>query len=142
MRFLTLSVFAALGVSLAGAQEKPRVYITESSVTEIDAEDITVRKGTGPENIEVMKAFLKECPGVTVNGNRDKADYVIRFDRESPSPTTPFVKGNKVAVFDRNDDLVYSTSTRFLGSAVKSTCAAVVKHSQRSGVRTGHMADR
>jgi hypothetical protein len=91
----------------------------------------------GPENIEVMKAFLKECPGVIVNGNRDKADYVIRFDRESPSPTTPFVKGNKVAVFDRDEDLVYSTSTRFLSSAVKSTCSVLTKHHAGRAVRAG-----
>jgi hypothetical protein len=111
-----------------GAAEKPRIYITESGVTEIEAENINVRKGTSPENIEVMKSFLKECPGITVTRNRDKANYIVRFDRESPSPVTPFVKGNKVAVFDREDDLVYSQSTRYLSSAVKSTCSAVLKH--------------
>jgi hypothetical protein len=51
----------------------------------------------------------------------------VRFDRESPNPTTPFVKGNKVAVFNREDDLVYSDSTRYLSNAVKSTCSAVLK---------------
>ena len=60
--------------------------------------------------------------------DRDKADYIVRFDRESPSPITPFVKGNKVAVFDRNDDLVFSDSTRYLSSAVKNTCSAVLKY--------------
>ncbi|MGH9632172.1 MAG: hypothetical protein ACRD7E_28030 [Bryobacteraceae bacterium] len=116
------------GITTLGAAEKPRIYVTESGVTEIEAENINLRKGTSPENIEVMKSFLKKCPGVVVTRNRDKADYIVRFDRESPSPITPFVKGNKVAVFDHNDDLVYSDSTRYLSSAVKSTCSAMLKH--------------
>lgn len=113
------------------AAEKPRAFITESRVTEVESDAISFRKGLSPENIEVMKAFQKECPGLTITGSRDRADYVIRFDREEPSPVTPFVKGNKVAVFDRNDDLVYSGSARYLGSAVKGTCAAVLKHAGR-----------
>jgi len=108
--------------------EKPRIFLTESGVTEITAENISVRKGASPENIEVMKAFLKQCPGVIITGSRDKADYVVRFDRESPSPVTPFVKGNKVAVFDRAEDLVYGDSARYLSAAVKNTCAAIREH--------------
>lgn len=62
---------------------------------------ISVRKGTSPENIEVMKAFLKECPEVVITGNREKTDYVVRFDGEGPSPIMPFVKGKEVAVLER-----------------------------------------
>lgn len=120
----------ALAATLTAAGN-PRIFITESGVTEIDAENISVRKGTSPENIEVMKAFLKACPEVMITSNRDKADYVVRFDREGPSPVTPFTKGNKVAVFDKNDDLIFSDSTRYLNGLVKNTCAAVKKHSAR-----------
>jgi hypothetical protein len=123
--------FAAAAACGADAGNKPRVFITESGVTEINAESLTVRKGTSPENIEVMKSFQKECPGLVITGSREKADFVVRFDRESPNPTTPFVKGNKVAIFDRNDDLVYSGSARYLGSAVKGACSAVLKHAGR-----------
>lgn len=83
---------------------------------------------TGPasaENIEVMKAFQRYCPTVTVTADREKADFILRLDRETPSPVTPFVRGNKVAVFDRNADLVYSHSSRLLAPAVKGACAAV-----------------
>jgi hypothetical protein len=123
-------LIACAGLAAAGlsAAEKPRLYITESGVTEVVAETFNVRKGTSPENIEVMKAFQKECPGVAITGTREKADYIVRFDRESPSPATPFVKGNKVAVFDRKDDLVYSGSARYLAGAVKGTCSALLKH--------------
>jgi hypothetical protein len=112
----------------ASAAEKPRMYLTESGVTEVSADNFNVRKGLSPETIEVMKSFQKECPGVTITGSREKADYIVRFDRDEPSPITPFVKGNKVAVFDRHDDLVYSGSARYLASAVKGTCSAVLKH--------------
>jgi hypothetical protein len=123
---LVTSIVAAAVVSRAA--DKPRIFITESGVTEVTAEDFNVRKGTSSENIEVMKAFLKRCPGLSVTSNREKADYVVRFDREEPSPITPFVKGNKVAVFDRDEDLVFSDSGRYLSGVVKSTCAAVLKH--------------
>jgi hypothetical protein len=126
-RFFIASALLA-GIPMLQGAERPRIYITESGVTEIEAENINLRKGTSSENIEVMKSFLKECPGVIVTSNRDKANYIVRFDRDSPSPITPFVKGNKVAVFDREDDLVFSESTRYLSSAVKSTCSAVLKH--------------
>jgi hypothetical protein len=126
MRLLFL--IAAAGMTLSAA-DKPRIYITESGVTEVTAADLLVRKGLTPENIEVMKAFQKHCPAVVVTNSREKADYVLRFDRESPSPITPFIKGNKVAVFDRNDDLVYTDSARYLSAAVKNTCSALSKRS-------------
>ena len=104
-------LFAAAGLTIYPA-EKPRIYITESGVTEVTADNLIVRKGMSPENIEVMKAFQKHCPAVVITNSREKADYIMRFDRESPSPITPFIKGNKVAVFDKNEDLIYSDSAR------------------------------
>jgi hypothetical protein len=128
----TFFIAGCIGVGSLMASEKPRVYLTESGVTEVSAENITISKGTSAENIEVMKAFLKHCPGISITSNRDKADYIVRFDRESPSPVTPFVKGNKVAVFDKRDDLVYSESARYLTGTVKGTCAALLKHAASS----------
>jgi hypothetical protein len=130
-----IAAAALVAAAMLSAADRPRIYITESGVTEIAAENLMVRKGTSPENIEVMKSFLKHCPDVVVTSNRDKADYIVRFDRESPSPITPFVKGNKVAVFDRQEELVYSSSARYLTGAVKGTCSALVKH-KNSGQRT------
>jgi hypothetical protein len=125
-----LLVANLLFVSLTVASEKPRIFLTESGLAEITADNLSVRKGTSPENIEVMKAFQKQCPDIAITSNREKADYVVRFDREGPSPITPFTKGNKVAVFDKREDLVFSDSSRYLSGAVKNTCAAISKHSQ------------
>jgi hypothetical protein len=128
---MRVAAFLALAGS-ALAEEKPRIFITESVTAEIVADNLAVRKGTSPENVEVMKAFLKHCPALTVTSNRDKADFVIRFDREPPSPITPFVKGNKVAVFDRGEDLVYSDSGRYLTRVVRNACTALTARSGAS----------
>jgi hypothetical protein len=117
------------GLTITAAENKPRIYITESGATEITTDNLQVTRNTSPQNIEVMKAFQKQCPDVTITANRDKADYVVRFDHP-PSPPIKVVKGNKVAVFDKNDDLVFSDSSRLLSSTVKSACSAIAKHAK------------
>ena len=107
------------------AETKPRIYITESGAIQISGPAMAVTGPTSSENIEVMKAFQRHCPAATVTADREKADFIVRLDRETPSPVTPFVRGNKVAVFNRNADLVYSHSSRLLAPAVKGACAAV-----------------
>ncbi len=128
-------VFAGFALQAIGA-DKPRVFITESGASQFSGEaevpqgkgSMAFTAGTSPQNIEVLKAFSKQCPQVLITSNRDKADYVIRFDHDEINPTTAFVKGNKVAVFNRSEDLIYTTSTRLLGPAVKSACLAISGH--------------
>ena len=131
---LNWSALAVFAISLDGATaDKPRVFITESQSLQLSGDaslgeakgSLMVTGGTSPQNVEVMKTFLQRCPGVIVTANREKADYSIRLDHEEANPTTPFVRGNKVAVFNKNQDLIYSGSTRFLGNAVKGACAAI-----------------
>ncbi|MEO8025376.1 MAG: hypothetical protein ABI823_02825 [Bryobacteraceae bacterium] len=118
------------------AAEKPRVYITESQAAQASGDakageiqgSLSFTGGSSPQNIEVMKTFAERCPGVVVTSNREKADFTVRLDHEPASPATPFIKGNKVAVFDRNGDLLHSASTRLLPSAVKGACAAMTGH--------------
>jgi hypothetical protein len=100
--------------------------LTESGAVQISGKNVAITGPTTPENIEVMKQFQKLCPDVAITGDRAKADYIVRVDREPPSPVTPFVKGNKVAIFDRDADLVYSNSSRKLAPVVKGACAAVL----------------
>ncbi|MBV8072507.1 MAG: hypothetical protein JO270_21575 [Acidobacteriaceae bacterium] len=125
-----------LGAAVA-AQTAPtpkiRVFITESiaALASGDAQagdakgSLAFTGGSSPQSVEVMKAFVRYCPAVIVTANRDKADYLVRLDHEAANPTTPFTHGNKVAVFDRNEDLLYSNSTRILSTAVKDACAAM-----------------
>ncbi len=113
--------------------DKPRIYVTESQSAQLAGDaaageiksSLKFTGGTSPQNIEVMKAFSERCPAVMVTSDRDKADFIIRLDHEGLSPVTPFTRGNKVAVFNRNSDLIYTSSTRVLGSAVKGACSAI-----------------
>ena len=114
----------AIPVLVVAAEPKPRIFITESGAIQITGGAMALTGPTSSENIEVMKAFQRHCPQVAITSDRDKADYVVRLDREGPSPVTPFVKGNKVAVFNRDADLVYSDSSRTLVPVVKGACAA------------------
>jgi hypothetical protein len=53
----------------------------------------------------------------------DKADIIIRVERDDPNPT-PFVN-NKIAVFNLNDLQVYATRARLLSNACKDACRAI-----------------
>lgn len=133
----TLVISAALPGGVA--VEKPRIFITESQALQLSGNaavgdtkgGVSVAGGTSPQTLEVIKTFQRRCPAVLVTGNRDKADFVVRLDHEEPNPSTLFVHGNKVAVFDKNDDLIYTSSTRMLSSAVNGACAAITHGSHK-----------
>ena len=123
-----------LGTRLLGAPApKSRVFITETTAPQGSGDasvgdasgSLAFTGGNSPQNVEVIRAFARYCPAVVVTANRDKADYVVQFDHEAINPTTPFVHGNKVAVFDKNEDLIYSNATRILSNAVKGACTAL-----------------
>jgi len=124
----------ALPLFAAGSSEKIRIFVTESGAVSASGEAevgqakgfLAVDGGVSRMNTEVMRVFLEECPGrVVVTGNRDKADYVVRIDSEGLNPTTPFLKSNKVAVFDSNEDLIHSSAHRLRKNAVRKTCAVL-----------------
>ena len=120
---LTILLCAAAG--LTAAEPKVRIFVTESGAMLVSGHSMSFTGPTSAENIEVMKAFQKYCPAVAVTADREKADYIVRLDREGPSPVTPFVRGNKVAVFNKDADLVFAQSNRTLAPVVKGACAAV-----------------
>jgi hypothetical protein len=131
---LTRAALMLIAASLTlAALEKPRVFITESPSPQVSGDSsvgdlkgsLVFTGGTSPQNVEVMKAFSRTCRNVIVTANRDKADYIVRLDHEALNPTTPFVRGNKVAVFNKEEDLIYSNSSRLLASAVKGVCTAI-----------------
>lgn len=118
----------------AASTDKPRVFITESHALQVSSAvspgevkgALSLTGGTSPENVDAMKVFSQRCPGAVVTANRDKADFILRLDHEAVSPMTPFVHGNKVALFNKTEDLIYSSSTRILSNAVKGACTAIM----------------
>lgn len=76
-----------------------------------------------PQTVEIIKTFGERCPDVTVTNQPGKANYVVTLDHEGG-------KGwlrhrNKVALFNRNGDVLFSHSTLTLGDSVKDTCEAI-----------------
>jgi hypothetical protein len=116
------------------AQEKVRVFITDSNSWEIsggfgagnDAAAGAINGGARPQTAEIMKTFGERCSLITVTMRRETADYIILLDHEGGKE---FVRrDNKIAVFDRNGDMLYSGSTRTLGNAVKDACSAITRN--------------
>jgi len=118
-----------LVVPLAAA-DPPRIFITDASSVQVSAEPlpgqghalIESTQGVSSRNLVVMNRFVELCPSVKVTGNIEKADYIVRVRRPEPSPFTPFVKGNQIAIFNLDEDLIYSTSASYVKKAVKQAC--------------------
>jgi hypothetical protein len=131
-RLSSIAVFLLFGTA-SSAAEKPRVFITESRAPNLSGTSTGGVKGTlafvggtSSYNLKVIQTFSQSCPGAVVTSDREKAQFVMRLDHEDINPTSVFVPPNRVAVFNRNKDLIYSGTTRRLGSAVKGACAAIV----------------
>lgn len=108
---------AALAIGAVG--EKRRVFVTQSDSWEVKGR----AGGAAPQTAEIIKSFATSCPDITVTNVRDKADYIVQLDHEGGKGWAR--RDNKVAVFSKDGDLVYSGSTRTLGAGVKDACAAI-----------------
>ncbi len=124
------------------AQDKPRVFITESQSWSSSGSGgigagvivgaggvITAqprgRGGARPQTAEIIKTFNEKCGGCVVTMNKEKADYVIILDHEGGKG---FLRhDNKFALFNKDGDAIRSGSTRSLGTAVKEACEALTK---------------
>jgi hypothetical protein len=127
-----LALFVVLGIALcSSAAEKPRVYITDSKSWQVSGGGGGTADGFGgggsggdrPQTAEIIKTFGERCPAVTINNQRDKANYVVLLDHEGGKEAV--FKDNKVVVFNRDGDSIMSHSTRTLGNAVKDACAVI-----------------
>lgn len=124
-------VCVLLCVSLCHAEQKARVFITDSKSWEIagggggssGAFGTAVKGGARPQTAEIIKTFGERCPNVLVNNRAEKADYVVLLDHEGGKGWVR--RDNKVAVFNYEGDSIMSSSTRSLGSAVKDACEAI-----------------
>jgi PEGA domain-containing protein len=134
MRPLSLVfAFLFLAAGVAAAQQKPRVFITDSKSWEMRGAGGGSSEGFGgassggarPQTAEIIKTFGERCPDVMVNNKQEKADYVVLLDHEGGKSI--LVKDNKVAVFNRDGDTIVSHSTRSLGGSVDDACKAIMK---------------
>lgn len=132
--------------SQASAPTKVRVYVTDSQSWEVRGgwtmSGSTNSDGSGsvsgggyeaggarPQTAEIIKTFNERCPQVTITSNIQKADFAVTLDHEGG-------KGylrhrNKIVVFNRDGDDIFSDSTRELGNSVKNACAAILSASAK-----------
>jgi hypothetical protein len=80
--------------------------------------------GARPQTAEIIKTLNERCPEMTVTNNLPKADFVLTLDHEGGKGL--MAHRNKVAVFNRDGDDVFSASTRELGNSVKDACTAML----------------
>jgi hypothetical protein len=84
--------------------------------------------GARPQTAEIIKTLNQRCPELTVTNNLAKADFVVTLDHEGGKGLLQH--RNKIAVFNRDGDDIFSDSTRELGSAVKDACQAMLRSHQ------------
>jgi hypothetical protein len=81
--------------------------------------------GARPQTAEIIKTLNQRCPELTVTNSLGRADFVVVLDHEGGKGLLRH--RNKIAVFNRNGDGIFSDSTRELGNAVKDACQAIAK---------------
>lgn len=130
---LLLVLTSCLG--LASAQDKPRVFITDSNSWEMrsaaggssDAFAAHSSGGARPQTAEIIKTFGQRCSEVIVNNRPNASDYVVELDHEGGKGLLQH--RNKIAVFVRTSgDSIFSKSTLSLGGSVQDACEAITKH--------------
>ena len=117
----------------APGDKKTRVYITDSQSWEVGGGwgaaggtgGGTTQGGARPQTAEIVKTFGERCPDLTVTNNKEKANYVVILDHEGGKGALSHK--NRVAVFNRDGDSIFSHSTMSLGNSVKDACAAIRK---------------
>lgn len=147
MRFLAFAFFIFSFALSAYAQiaERPRVFIQDSESWEVKSDPIysTTSKrgrvniggggasgGAKPRTAEVMKRFAEQCPAVTVTNRKDRADFVVLLEHEGGKDL--FNKDNKLAVFDREGDMIVSGSFSRPKKAVEVACNAITAKGPRN----------
>jgi hypothetical protein len=123
------------------SQSQPRVYVADSESWEMiggwgmsgnrNANGSGSVSGGGytaggarPQTAEIIKTFNQRCPTVTITNSVQKADFAVILDHEGGKGLVH--RRNKIAVFNRDGDVIFSDSTRELGNSVKDACQAIL----------------
>ncbi len=79
--------------------------------------------GARPQTAEIIKTLNQRCPEITVTNRLDKADFVLTLDHEGGKGLLQH--HNKIAVFNKDGDVIFSKSTISLGNSVKDACQVI-----------------
>jgi PEGA domain len=135
MKVFTLVMFCGGMFGSLYAQEKPRVFVTDSNswqvISSVGGSGGTFggssAGGARPQTAEVIKTFGQRCPQVIVNNRADLSSYVVELDHEGGKGLLRHK--DKIAVFVRTSgDSIFSESTLSVGGSVQDACGAITKH--------------
>lgn len=125
----------AAAAPLEPSDGKVRVFVTDSESWEMRGggggggnsngwgASSSFSGGARPQTAEIIKTLNERCPAFTVTNVLGKANFVIVLDHEGGKGLLRH--RNKIAVFNRTGDDIFSDSTRELGNAVKDACTAM-----------------
>ncbi|HKV44602.1 MAG TPA: hypothetical protein VJT32_08015 [bacterium] len=117
MKLIAIVLFAS--IAFCAQPDRPRIFVGQSDSWQM----VGRAGGARPQTAEILKTFGERCPGVTVTNNKDRADYLVTLDHEGGKGWARI--DTKVAVFNKDGDMVFSGSTRSIGTAVKDACNAI-----------------
>lgn len=143
---LLMLAFIFTGIIASAQQEnkRPRIYIEESESWEVESDPIfgsVDKKGRGtisggatkggakPRTAETIKRFSQQCQGFIVTMYKEKADFIVLLEHEGGKDL--FNKDNKLAVFNKDGDLIASGSFSRPRKAVETACGAIEEEFRR-----------
>ena len=126
------ALIATFATKVIAEEHRPRVFITSSESWEVAGSAAgsggtfasRTQGGARAQTAEIIKTFGERCEQVIVNNKQEKADYVVVLDHESGKGV--LLRRNKIAVFNKDGDVIVSRSTRSLGNSVQDGCDAIV----------------
>lgn len=129
----------AASTLLLAAEKKPVVYVADRNSAQITSNDDTTQVNGGGSGSSMTAATIKDlnrtCPQAEITLNRQSADYVLLV---GDTHGFPLEKDQQAVVATADGKVVFSTSARLLGNAVKDACGAIVKDwSQHSTANAG-----
>jgi hypothetical protein len=86
---------------------------------------------------EIVKAFGRNCPGLTVTSRREAAAFTVLLERAPGKLLHPAT--TRMVVFDRAGDMVFGARERALGKAVRGFCASAPSVTETNG--SGRLPD-
>src|SRR5260370_28489609 len=112
---------------------KVRIYVSDSQSWQITGGWVANERGgfghtaggARPQTGRIIKNFNQRCPEYTITDNKDRANYAVILDHEGGKGLLRH--RNKIAVYNRDGDVIFSGSTVELGNSVKDACAAIAK---------------
>ena len=123
------------------ADNSIRVYVTDSeswasrggwsgqkSATPAAPETAKQAANTAGEVDKLITAVNDHCPQVLITSDIAKAGFAVTLDREGKNRMS---ERNKIVVFNRSGDDIYSADTRGLGDSLDDACKAILSSANK-----------